>query len=112
MSQEVLHVSSESAFEKLVQSGQPLLIDFWAPWCGPCRSLGPVLDAAASESAPDALIAKVNVDELPALARTHSITSIPALLYFADGKLQDRATGIQSKEAILAKLSDLTSQRA
>ncbi|ADE53747.1 thioredoxin [Coraliomargarita akajimensis] len=107
MSSEVLHISSEAAYKQLVQSGQPLLVDFWAPWCGPCRALGPVLDEAARESGESAIIAKVNVDELPALAREHGITSIPALLYFADGKLQERATGVQSKEAILSQLASL-----
>ena len=82
-------------------SSKPVLLDFWAPWCGPCRMVSPVVDEIASERG-DLLVGKVNVDEEPELASAFNITSIPTLVVVRDGKVVERATGARPKSSILA----------
>jgi len=83
---------------------RPVLVDCWAPWCGPCRMIAPVLDQLAAESGGRYRIAKLNVDENPQTAAQFSVQSIPTLLIFKNGKLVDRMVGVQSKQAIAARL--------
>jgi thioredoxin len=93
------------AREVLAASGnRPVLMDCWAEWCGPCRMLAPVLDQLAAESGGRYLIAKLNVDENPRTAAEFRIQSIPTLLIFKRGALVDRMVGVQSREAIAARL--------
>jgi thioredoxin len=101
---QVLHLTSVTFDEILATAEGPLLVDFWAPWCGPCRALAPMLDAIARERAGQATIAKVNVDEEPALAGRFEIQSIPALLFFKDGELVDHLVGAVPKTTILDRL--------
>ena len=94
-----IDVTSENFKQEVLQSDKPVLVDFWAPWCGPCRMQGPVLDEIAAET--DAIkIGKVNVDEEQMLALKFGITSIPTLMLFKDGKEADKLVGLRSKEEL------------
>ena len=99
-------VVTDQSFEQEVMQakGQPVLFDCWAPWCGPCRMIGPVLDQLAAESQGRYRIGKLNVDENPQTASRFRIASIPTLLIFKDGQLVDRIVGVQPKQAIAERL--------
>ena len=99
-------VITDQTFEHEVLSatGKPVLVDCWAPWCGPCRTIGPVLDQLATESQGRYRITKLNVDENPQTASRFQIASIPTMLIFKDGKLIDRLIGAQPKQAIAERL--------
>jgi len=87
----------------------PVLLDLWAPWCGPCLSLAPAIEQLASELAGKVKVAKLNIDESPSTAARFGVRSIPTMLVFKDGREVDRLVGLQSKSAILARLRRFTS---
>jgi thioredoxin 1 len=89
----------------VLSSSKPVLVDFWAEWCGPCRMVSPILDEIAGEHADKITIVKVNVDEEPALAQQYGITSIPAMQVFQDGDVVKSIIGAKPKPALLADLS-------
>ena len=101
------YIVTDSSFQKevLQASGPPILVDAWAPWCGPCRVIGPVLDQLAAESQGRYRIAKLNVDENPQIASQYQISSIPTMLIFKNGKLIDRLIGAYPKQVIAERLS-------
>ena len=98
-----IKINQENFEQEILQSEKPVLVDFWAPWCGPCRELVPVVDALAEELA-DVKVAKVNVDEEMALAKQFRIFSIPTLMVFKGGKPVNKSVGVSSREDILAML--------
>ena len=104
---------NEGNFEnEVLKSSQPVLVDFWAQWCGPCKMLAPVLDEIANEQVGRAKVAKVNLDENPSLAERYHVQAIPTLLYFAGGEVKEISVGVASKKAIVAKLEGLVGNGA
>ena len=99
-------IVTDQTFERevLQARGQPVLVDCWAPWCGPCRMIAPIIDELAAESAGRYRIAKLNVDENPQTASRLNIASIPTMLIFKDGKLLELLIGAKPKQAIAERL--------
>jgi thioredoxin 1 len=91
---------------EVLENSQPVLVDFWAPWCGPCHVMAPVIDQLTAEFAGRATVGKVNVDEQPTLAQQYGIRSIPALLVFKHGHVVEQAVGITSKQVLSALLAE------
>jgi thioredoxin 1 len=100
---------NESNFDnEVLSNNKPVLVDFWAEWCGPCKALAPILDEIAGELGEKAEIVKVNVDQSPNLAQKYGIRGIPTLIFFKDGKVQSTLVGNQPKSEIVKSLTDLT----
>ena len=103
----VLTLTEENFESEISASTVPVIVDFWAEWCGPCRMLGPILDDLAKEQTGKVKIGKVNVDESPNLAAQFSVRSIPMLVFFKDGKAVETVVGVQSKDALAKRLAAL-----
>lgn len=101
------NVNSTSWSSEVAQSPLPVLVDFWAEWCGPCRAIAPVLEELSGELAGRLKIVKVNVDEAPELAQQYSVRSIPTLLVIKDGQVAGQMVGAMPKSALKAKIEAL-----
>ena len=99
----VMHVSNENFKQEVLQSDKPVLLDFYASWCGPCRMLAPILDEIAEEH-PEIKVVKVNVDEEQALASQYQVISIPSLFVLENGEVINQALGVKPKQQILDML--------
>jgi len=97
-----------ATFDGVVTSERPVLIDFWAPWCGPCRAIAPMLEEIAQELGDKVTIGKVNVDEHPDLAVRFGVQAIPQLLFFKEGALKDKLVGAVPKRELVKRLDALS----
>ncbi len=101
-------ILDESNFDREVtQHDKPVIVDFWAEWCGPCKMIAPLLDEIAREKVETVKVAKVNVDENQSLSFKYNIRAIPALLFFKNGQLRDQVTGVTSKKDLLIRIEAL-----
>lgn len=104
-----LHDGTDASFAQDIQAGVPVLVDFWAPWCGPCRVVGPVLEEIAREQAGRVRIVKVNVDENPVTPGSFQVQGIPTMILFKGGQPVDRIVGAMGKAGLVQKLAAVQS---
>ena len=99
----VINITNSNFEQEVINSDRPVLVDFWASWCGPCRMLSPIVDEIAAERS-DIMVCKINVDEQPELANQYQIMTIPTLIVFKNGQIVNQTSGARPKNQILAML--------
>lgn len=102
-----VEINDKNFDEEIAKEKGVVLVDFWAPWCGPCRMMGPIVEELAKDFEGKAKVAKLNVDESPVTAGKFSVMSIPTLIIFKDGQMVDTLVGVQEKETLVEKLNQL-----
>ena len=107
MASDKVTILTDGTFEQTINAGTPVLVDFWAEWCGPCKLIAPLLDEIAKEKAGTIKIAKVDVDQNQSLSARYNIRAIPTLLFFKDGQVRDQVTGMTSKKDLVGRLEAL-----
>ncbi|MFP6694114.1 MAG: thioredoxin [Pirellulales bacterium] len=100
----VQEVTDAEFDSEVLQADIPVLVDFWAPWCGPCRMIGPVVEELAAENSGSAKVVKINIDESPEAAQKYGVSSIPALMVFKSGEVVERMLGVQPKNRLQESL--------
>lgn len=104
---QILHVNDNNFNDHVLNSDQPVLVDFWAEWCGPCKALGPVLDELSNEVSGKAKIVKLNVDESRELAAKYGVRGIPTMIFFKNGQIVSTLVGNQPKDVILKSINQV-----
>jgi len=105
-SENVTTLSDDNFSDTISSDGEPVLVDFWAEWCGPCKMIAPILDEIADEQVGSVKIAKLNVDDAPDTARQYEVMSIPTMILFKDGEPVKKIVGAKPKDAILSELAE------
>jgi len=106
MAKDILEIGDSNFESEVLQSVKPVLVDFWAPWCGPCRAIAPIVEELAKDFGDKVKFTKCNVDENPTTPTKYGIKSIPTLIFFKDGEIQDKVIGIVAK----SRLEEMISQ--
>jgi len=101
-------LTADNFESEVLQAQKPVLVDFWAPWCGPCKMIGPIVDVLAEKNAAKLEVGKLNVDENPSLAAPYGVRGIPTLLFFKDGKEVKRIVGGQNKNQLQKTIDEVT----
>jgi thioredoxin 1 len=112
MSEFVKEVTDSNFESEVLQAGRPVLVDFWAPWCAPCRMIAPTVEAIAQEYEGSATVTKLNVDENPSISQRFGIKGIPTMILFKDGREAERMVGAGSKEALSRLIDRHTTTKA
>jgi len=102
------NVTDQNFDQEVLQSNKPVLVDFWAVWCGPCQIFGPIIEEVTKEIGGKAKVLKLNVDENQETAKKYNVSGIPAILFFKGGKEVERMTGVQGKDVLMEKLEKLS----
>jgi thioredoxin 1 len=105
MAKDILEVGDSSFESEVLKSDKPVLVDFWAPWCGPCRAIAPIVEELAKDFGDKVKFTKCNVDENPTTPTKYGIKSIPTLIFFKDGEIQDKVIGIVAKSRLEEMIS-------
>jgi thioredoxin 1 len=105
----LLEVNDHNFETEVLQASEPVLVDFWAPWCGPCRLIAPMIDEIAEENAGSVKVVKINIDDSPSLATKHNVSSIPTLIVFNNGAAVNQWVGAQPKQVLQEELDALKS---
>ena len=100
-------INTQSFDEEVLKASIPVLVDFWAPWCGPCKALNPIIEKVEAEVGSKVKIVKLNIDESPEVASKYSIMSIPTMLFFKDGTVMDQLVGLVQKDKIVDRINKL-----
>lgn len=103
---DILNITKHNYQKEIHEAEETILLDFWAPWCGPCRMVSPIVDEVAREASDGIKIGKINVDEQPELAESFRVMSIPTLIVMQDGEIVEQKVGVQNKESILKMLEN------